>query len=98
MLLSSTQAGPGRKVEQEQEEIYRNHVPRLFLGSVFSYDFLWLGALQVGELCRTREAGQPRGHLGPQPVPRDPLRQRHVHLRVLLEDLEVTKGGIGLFT
>ena len=34
ILLSRTQAGPGRKVKQEQEEISRNHVPRLFLGSV----------------------------------------------------------------
>ena len=35
ILLSSTpQAGPGRKVKQEQEEISRNHVPKLFLGSV----------------------------------------------------------------
>ena len=34
ILLSSTQAGPGRKVKREQEEISRNHVPRLFLGSV----------------------------------------------------------------
>ena len=34
ILLSSSQAGPGRKVKQEQEEISRNHVPRLFLGSV----------------------------------------------------------------
>ena len=37
ILLSRTQAGPGRKVKQEQEETSRNHVPRLFLGSV--YDF-----------------------------------------------------------
>ena len=36
ILLSSTQAGPGRKVKQEQEGISRNHVPRLFLGSVVS--------------------------------------------------------------
>ena len=36
ILLSRTQAGPGRKVKQEQEEISRNHVPRLFLGSVFT--------------------------------------------------------------
>ena len=35
ILLSSTQEGPGRKVKQEQEEISRNHVQRLFLGSVF---------------------------------------------------------------
>ena len=34
ILLSSTQAGPGRKVKQEEEEISRNHVPRLFLSSV----------------------------------------------------------------
>ena len=34
ILLSSTQAGPGRKVKQEREEISRNHVPRLFLSSV----------------------------------------------------------------
>ena len=36
ILLSSTQAGPGRKVKQEKEDISRNHVPRLFLGSVVS--------------------------------------------------------------
>ena len=35
VLLSRTQTGPGRTVKQEQEEISRNHVPRLFLGSVF---------------------------------------------------------------
>ena len=34
VLLSRTQAGPGRKVKQEQEEISRNHVPILFLSSV----------------------------------------------------------------
>ena len=34
ILLSRTQAGPGRKVEQEKDEISHNHVPRLFLGSV----------------------------------------------------------------
>ena len=37
IVLSSTQAGPGRKVRQEQKEISRNHVPRLFLGSVDQY-------------------------------------------------------------
>ena len=35
ILLSRTQAGPGRKVKQEQEEISRNHVPRFFLSSVY---------------------------------------------------------------
>ena len=34
ILLSVTQSGPGRKVKQEQEEISRNHIPRLFLSSV----------------------------------------------------------------
>ena len=37
-MLSSTQAEPGRKVKQQQEDISRNHVPRLFLSSaVFLY-------------------------------------------------------------
>ena len=34
ILLSYSQAGPGRKAKQGQEEISRNHVQRLFLGSV----------------------------------------------------------------
>ena len=34
ILLSRTQAGPGRKFKQEQEEISLNLVPRLFLSSV----------------------------------------------------------------
>ena len=34
ILLSSTQAGPGRKVKQEQEEISRNHVEAFNSGSV----------------------------------------------------------------
>ena len=34
ILLSYSQAGPGRKFKQEQEEISRNHITRLFLGSV----------------------------------------------------------------
>ena len=29
-LLSMTQAGPGRTVKQEQEEISRNHIQTLF--------------------------------------------------------------------
>ena len=33
ILLSYSQAGPGRKVKQGQEEISRNHVPTFFLGS-----------------------------------------------------------------
>ena len=34
ILLSSTQAGPGGKVKEEQEDISHNHVPGLFLSSV----------------------------------------------------------------
>ena len=34
ILLSRTQAGPGRTVKQEQEEISRNHVQTFFGGSV----------------------------------------------------------------
>ena len=34
IVLSRTQAGPGRKVKQEQEEISPNHVQRLILISV----------------------------------------------------------------
>ena len=37
ILLSSNQAGPGGKVKQEQEEISRNHVPRLFLRSLVDH-------------------------------------------------------------
>ena len=34
ILLSRTQAGPGRKVKQEQEEISRNHVQTFIYLSV----------------------------------------------------------------
>ena len=36
ILLSRTQAGPGRTVKQEQEEISQNHVQRINLISVVS--------------------------------------------------------------
>ena len=52
ILLSSTQAEPGRKVKQEQEDISRNHVPRLFLGSV----------QLVGRFHSTRGAGHFFGY------------------------------------
>ena len=42
ILLSSSQARPGRKVKQKQEEISRNHVPRLFLRSVVRFVLLSL--------------------------------------------------------
>ena len=35
ILLSRTQAGPGRTVKQEQEEISPNHVQRINLISVY---------------------------------------------------------------
>ena len=35
-LLSRTQAGPGRTVKQEQEEISRNHVQTFISPSVYS--------------------------------------------------------------
>ena len=34
ILLSNSQAGPGRTVKQEQEEISRNHVQAFIPGSV----------------------------------------------------------------
>ena len=38
ILLSYSQAGPGRKVKQGKEEIFRNRiVPTIFLGSVLQY-------------------------------------------------------------
>ena len=38
VLLSRTQAGPGRTVKQEQEEISRNHVQTFIYLSVFLKD------------------------------------------------------------
>ena len=35
VLLSRTQAGPGRTVKKEQDEIYRNHVQTFIFPSVF---------------------------------------------------------------
>ena len=43
ILLSRTQAGPGRTVKQEQEEISPNHVQRLNLISVHADFTLLLG-------------------------------------------------------
>ena len=34
ILLSNSQAGPGRTVKQEQEEIYRNHVQASILADL----------------------------------------------------------------
>ena len=34
MLLSNSQAGPGKTVKQEQEEISRNHIQAFIPGSV----------------------------------------------------------------
>ena len=37
ILLSRTQAGPGRAVKEEQEEISPNHVQAIYGASVFAY-------------------------------------------------------------
>ena len=44
ILLSRTQAGPGRKVKQEQEHISRNRVP-------FSADLCTLESIDLSEIC-----------------------------------------------
>ena len=53
ILLSSIQAGPGRKVKQEQEEISCNHVPGLFLGSVQERLCFPRGILPPGAILQT---------------------------------------------
>ena len=45
--------------------------------------------LQLGHLPNPREAKQPRWHVGLLQVSGNQVGQRHVHLRLLLEDLEV---------
>ena len=40
ILLSNSQAGPGRKVKQEQEDISRNHVQAFIPGSVYVFVFV----------------------------------------------------------
>ena len=42
VLLSRTQAGPGRTVKQEQEEISRNHVQAFIPGSVYPITFAYM--------------------------------------------------------
>ena len=37
ILLRNSQAGPGRTVKQEQEEISRNHIQAFIPGSVYDY-------------------------------------------------------------
>ena len=41
ILLSYTQAGPGRKAKEGHEEISRNHVQTFFLGSVLQAKLCW---------------------------------------------------------
>ena len=43
ILLSNSQAGPGRTVKQEQDEISRNHIQAFIPGSVL--------CLQIGAFC-----------------------------------------------
>ena len=60
ILLSSTQARPGRKVKQEQEGISRNHVPRLFLGSVLGNSFASPPGSSMGRGRRASLASSPQ--------------------------------------
>ena len=64
ILLSSTRAGPGRKVKQEQEEISRNHVPRLFLGSVLTANSIKINLLVVAD-PKSQTPGRGRGQRSP---------------------------------
>ena len=42
ILLSRTQAGPGRTVKEQQEQTSRNHVQRILLISVIHKESIWL--------------------------------------------------------
>ena len=61
VLLSRTQAGRGRTVKQEQEEISHNHMPRLFLSSV---DELLDKSIAIANRLR-----QARGRSSCSPLP-----------------------------
>ena len=54
--------------------------------------------LQLGQLPDPWEAKQPRRHLGLLQVSGHQVGQRHVHLRLLLEDLEVGWADCNRFT
>ena len=47
ILLSNSQAGPGRLVKQEQEEISRNHVQAFITGSVDGLTAAHLSAVHL---------------------------------------------------
>ena len=47
VLLSRTQAGPGRTVKQEQEEISRNHVQTFISPSVYAWNVLKLFSPEI---------------------------------------------------
>ena len=59
ILLSSTQAGPGRKAKKEQDEISRNHVQAFFPGPVVEPKFAFLWAARSG----TEKGGRGASHL-----------------------------------
>ena len=66
ILLSNSQAGPGRTVKQEQEEIAHNHVQAFIPGSVQGWAKEWsLGCVNSRPVYRgSQEARftQPREH------------------------------------
>ena len=59
--LSYSQAGPGRKAQQGQVEISRNHVQTFFLGSVFMVqDFSLISPLEIYVTSDNRETHTDR--------------------------------------
>ena len=59
ILLSSTQAGPGRIVKQEQDKISRNHVPRPFVISVHLHGLhASPSVLEAAILCSCRSTSR----------------------------------------
>ena len=71
ILLSNSQAGPGRTVKQQQEEISRNHVQAFILGSVQGSAKEWFpGCMKRALEARggqDAENTQPRDHSAADP-------------------------------
>ena len=79
ILLSQCQAGPGRTVEKEQEEISRNHVPSSSLLADLCKSFVHLSVCNHHhqEARRADRRGRGRLHPGARPQrsgPHDGLR------------------------
>ena len=84
ILLSRTQAGPGRKVKQVQEEISRNHVPRFFLSSVCAILAGVRGVLDPPVLAAQLLAGVRAGLPHPVAARHDPRGADRAHGQRLL--------------